>query len=333
MASNNFCGLNNRGEGTYDATGIQAIATALNVNASMKTMNVLFNSIGDEGYEMLMKLAEEKGMLTLVGFDEGQTEADLSNKDLGPIDAKLIARELTTGFVSSSMTSLSLADNKMTRGKLKAGQNPGYDSSYETDMTGIKAIADALSVSSSMNKLNVLSNFIGREGAQALVDAAPQQLQTFCGFEEGQTEANLSGQGSGPGVAVLLAWELTTGYVSSSLTFLNITLNHIGHEGKLALGNAVHESTSSSLGYLTCDKWSVHPETQALDLSGKGVLSHKKAGQLPVTNSFLVLQTFLKFGWQGAFVVLLKQVASNRGYNMHSTPRPSCLSRLPDSGF
>ena len=88
------------------------------------------------------------------------------------------------------------------------------------DYTGIKAIADALSVSSSMNKLNVLSNFIGTEGGQALVDAAPPQLQTFCGFEQGQTEANLSEKSLRPGDAVLLAWELTTGYVSSSMTSL-----------------------------------------------------------------------------------------------------------------
>ena len=60
-------------------------------------------------------------------------------------------------------------------------------------------------------------------------------------------------------------------HVNTSMTFLNIALNLIGKEGKLALGNAVHESASSSLGYLTCDKWSVHPETQALDISGKGV--------------------------------------------------------------
>ena len=84
----------------------------------------------------------------------------------------------------------------------------------------VKILADMLSVSSSMNKLNVLSNFIGTEGAQALVDAAPQQLQTFCGFEEGQTEANLSSKGLGPGDAVLLAWELTTGYFSTSMKSL-----------------------------------------------------------------------------------------------------------------
>ena len=85
---------------------------------------------------------------------------------------------------------------------------------------GAKILASMLSVSSSMNKLSVLSNFIGTEGGQALVDAAPPQLQTFCGFEEGQTEANLSGKRLEPGDAVLLAWELTTGYVSSSMNSL-----------------------------------------------------------------------------------------------------------------
>ena len=88
------------------AEGAKYLAEALNVNSSMNKLNILGNFIGDEGYEMLMKLAEEKGMLTFCGFEEGQTEADLSKKNLGPVDAKLIARELTTGYVSSSMTSL-----------------------------------------------------------------------------------------------------------------------------------------------------------------------------------------------------------------------------------
>ena len=85
---------------------------------------------------------------------------------------------------------------------------------------GAKILAEALHVNSSMNKLNILLNSMGTKGARALVDAAPQQLQTFCGFEEGQTEANLSKKGLGPGDAVLLAWEITTGFVSTSMTSL-----------------------------------------------------------------------------------------------------------------
>ena len=112
----------------------------------MNKLNVLSNSIGDEGYEILTKVAEEKGILTLIGFDEGQTEADLSDKELGPIDAKLIARELTTGFVSTSMTSVNLADNFL-------GGYYDDDGEFVSDMSGIKAIADALHVSTSMTSL------------------------------------------------------------------------------------------------------------------------------------------------------------------------------------
>ena len=122
-------------------TGVKAIADALSVNSSMNNLNMLSNSIGDEGYEILSKVAQEKGILTLVGFDEGQTEANLSNKRLGPIDAKLIARELTTGFVSSSMTSVNLANNNLTW------------TGSKFDYTGIEAIAEVLKFSSSMNSL------------------------------------------------------------------------------------------------------------------------------------------------------------------------------------
>ena len=112
LARNRLCGhckensWDREYKGTYDVSGIKAIADALHVNSSMNKLNVLSNSIGDEGYEILTKVAEEKGIFTFVGFDEGQTEADLSKKRLGPIDAKLIARELATGFVSTSLNSL-----------------------------------------------------------------------------------------------------------------------------------------------------------------------------------------------------------------------------------
>ena len=99
-------------------------------------------------------LVSVEGIESLCGFDEGQTEADLSRKldmygraigaPLGPIDAKLIARELTTGYVSTSMTSINIANNNLT---YNAKTNK-FD-----DMTGVKAIADALSVSTSMTSL------------------------------------------------------------------------------------------------------------------------------------------------------------------------------------
>ena len=76
------------------------------------------------------------------------------------------------------------------------------------------------------------------------MDAAPPQLQTFCGLEEGQTEADLSDKRLGPGDAVLLAWELTNGYVSTSITKLILYNNEIRSEGAVALGKALEVNAS-----------------------------------------------------------------------------------------
>ena len=76
------------------------------------------------------------------------------------------------------------------------------------------------------------------------MDAAPPQLQTFCGFTEDQTEANLFNKGLGPGDAVLLAWELTTGYVSASLTILSLRDNRIGSEGAVAVAKSLEVNAS-----------------------------------------------------------------------------------------
>ena len=101
---------------------------------------------------MLTTLAEEKDILTLCGFEEGQTEANLSRKDLRPIDAKLIARELTTGFVSASITNLVLRHN-------------------EIGSEGAVALGKALEVNASIKNLNLRQCGIGKDGAVALAEA------------------------------------------------------------------------------------------------------------------------------------------------------------------
>ena len=83
-------------------------------------------------------------------------------------------------------------------------------------------IAACINVSSSMTKLNIWDSNIGVEGATAIVNAAPTQMRTLCGdmFEEGQTEADLSGKKLGAEGAILVAWDLRAGFVSSSMTSL-----------------------------------------------------------------------------------------------------------------
>ena len=58
--------------------------------------------------------------------------------------------------------------------------------------------------------------------AKSIVKAAQGGTGTLCGdmFEESQAEADLSGKKLGPQGAILVAWDIRAGFVSSSMTSL-----------------------------------------------------------------------------------------------------------------
>ena len=108
-------------------TGIKAVAEALHVNSSMN------------------KLKINKCELPIHDLKTG-VEVDLSGQDLLVEDAIIIAACINVS--SSSMTSVDLSSNQLCGLYTKYGQTRG---TY--DATGIKAIAQAISVSSSMTSL------------------------------------------------------------------------------------------------------------------------------------------------------------------------------------
>ena len=61
----------------------------------------------------------------------------------------------------------------------------------------------------------MLTNYIGEEGANAIVNVAKEkpQIMTLCGLKPDQTEADFSGRGLGVGDAILLAFGLSTNSV------------------------------------------------------------------------------------------------------------------------
>ena len=78
----------------------------------MKKLIIFKNNLGDEGVDIITSAVQGKE-ISLCGAEPGQTELDLSNQGrLGRDDAKIIAWELTTGFVNSSMTCLSFKSTK-----------------------------------------------------------------------------------------------------------------------------------------------------------------------------------------------------------------------------
>ena len=58
LSHNELCGLDYRGEGTYTAEGVTTIADALKGNASITSVNVLFNGLDMESANLRSKLRQ-----------------------------------------------------------------------------------------------------------------------------------------------------------------------------------------------------------------------------------------------------------------------------------
>ena len=87
--------------------------------------------------------------------------------------------------------------------------------------------------SAPLTSVNLLRNDIG-EAAADIVRAAEQhgKIQTLCGIEPDQKEADFSHQNLKAADAVLLAYDIK---VNAPLTDLNISYNEIGVEGAKAI--------------------------------------------------------------------------------------------------
>ena len=164
----------------------------------------------------------------------------MADNQLGPAGAKILADMLN---VSSSMTKLNLTYNNLG-GKIESGyirgkswaegevvEHEGFTwtctTSYDWgkkltryDRTGVKAIAAALIVSSSMKKLIIFKNRLGDEGIRIITSAVEGKEISLCGAEPGQTDLDLSKQGLRLDDAKIIAWELSAGFFSSSMNSL-----------------------------------------------------------------------------------------------------------------
>ena len=68
--------------------------------------------------------------------------------------------------------------------------------------------------------LNLLESRFEPNIAASLMASAYHGTPTLCGFQEGMIEADLSGKKLGSEGAILVAWDLRAGFVSTSMTRL-----------------------------------------------------------------------------------------------------------------
>jgi len=198
--------------------GAKAIAEALKVNAVLTTLNLGYNSIGVEGAKAIAEALKVNAVLTSV---------DLWANSIGDDGAKAIAEALK---VNAVLTKLELYGNRIGG-------------------AGAIAIAEALKVNAVMKNLSVANNrnIVG-EAAQQLAAAAlgSLSLKVLSGVpikelrEDKLTELNLSlnclGSSLGSTEGIVLA-ELIK--FSAVLTELSLWDNQIGPQGAIAIAEAL----------------------------------------------------------------------------------------------
>ena len=146
LSGNELCGLDNDGDGTYNAEGITAIADALRVNGSLTSVKLGGNSLGGEGWGAIFA--------AICGNKDSKIMSlGASYEDISPAGGKLIAEALRTS-VTGSLTSIDLSKNALCG----VVQFPSGHVSGTYTAEGITAIADALRVNGSLTSIDLSGN-------------------------------------------------------------------------------------------------------------------------------------------------------------------------------
>ena len=228
------------GEGTYDPSGIEALASALAGNSVLTNLSVAHNPMNGEGAQQLAAAAlgsKSLEVLSQVPIKELRadtlTEVNLTIKGLGPTEGIVLAelikgsRKLNKLNLSGNMFgdegAIALCEALKSNKTLKELQLRSCDIGAE----GGKALASALSVNRVLTTLDLSGNRLEAEGAKALARALSVNRVL--------TSLELYNNVVGPEGAKALADALR---VNAVLTKLTVFFNNIGDEGEKALRDA-----------------------------------------------------------------------------------------------
>ena len=189
--------------------GVEQLAQCLQTNNMLKHLNISSNNIGDSGARSIGLMLQRNCTLQSLF---------LSKNSIGPVGVECIAEGLKN--VRSSLKSLSLDINKF-----------GQD--------GAKHLAEGIQMSHSLATLNISNCYIGPGGAHAIAQAINTYPKTMTNLS---LECNkiIRSPLSKPIVCFLFECE--------SLRVLNIRCNSLGPEGTLAIAEGLrHNETLQEL--------------------------------------------------------------------------------------
>jgi hypothetical protein len=207
----------------------------------ISSVNLIKNDIGvDQAKDLVSILKEHPTLKSLCGNKGDETKLDMSGKMNGAGDAILLAAEIVD---NGPLSVLNLMNSGLTRGVLKAypGQyvvkNEGCreeaewgtnGSDFDTDMSGIISLVNAIPDMRAMTKLDVSTNDIRAAGTKLLAEALTGNSV--------MTELNISANsmtragnkfGDMSGIAVLA--DVISGM--GAMMSLNLASNRLGVEG------------------------------------------------------------------------------------------------------
>jgi Ran GTPase-activating protein (RanGAP) involved in mRNA processing and transport len=238
LSSNQLCGLDHFGRGTYTAEGITAIADALRVNGGLTKLSLAVNRLGEEGNKAICKALEQNTTLK---------ELDISHSEIGgSAGAKDVAKMVG---VNGGLTSLNLSSNDI---------GCYWDDEQKTLVftpEGPTALADALFVNGALTRIDVRSNHIVGDGAKHLSAAVLGNLKIEMFNEipikemraDSFTELDLRGKGVGVEGGMVVAGLIA---VMGGLTALDLSFNDLKDEGVSAVCKAIQNNKETKLASL-----------------------------------------------------------------------------------
>eukprot|EP00900_Chrysochromulina_parva_P017239 jgi/Chrpa1/25516/Chrysochromulina_OHIO_Genome00026415-RA len=226
LSRNQLCGVDERGQGTYTAEGITAIADAL--RGSLTSIKLKYNQLGDEGWGAIFA--------AICGNKDSKIMSlDASFENISPAGIQLIAEALRTS-VTGGLTSIDLSGNRV------CGiwtDNSSQHGTYTAE--GITAIAYALRVNGGLTSVNLKCNQLRDEGWGAIFAA-------ICVNKDSKIMSlDASSETIGPAGVKLIAEALRTS-VTGSLTVTNLLGNQLDAESAKMLAEVAKQKGISLCG-------------------------------------------------------------------------------------
>ena len=249
-----------------EPVGAKFLAKALCVNASIKTLDLNFNCLGDEGAKALADMLGRNGTENSGTVNTTLEHIYLRDCNIGPVGARHLAQALC---VNTSVKTLDLSLNQVSDKKLPevleknqaASHRINLDCLYLSDCYIGTVETQYLAQVLSVNTLCLSKNPLGDDGAKALAELLEG---TRSGTVNSTLEhADLSWCYIGPVGAKHLAQALC---VNTSMKSLNLYGNTIGDQGAEALAK-VFKAEQCRLAQSLCTNSTV----KDIDLCGNPI--------------------------------------------------------------